>query len=249
MSRFMNHSCNPNCETQKWIVNGKLCIGLFARMNIPAQTELTFNYRCERFGGTVQRCLCGEPNCSGFIGQQREYADEGTKMQHISDGFVANNRSDVSRCISALIQNESPQACTNALQAILRSEVSDVFRAFLLLRGLPVLANLLGKYCDQAVFLKVHWCYFSKILDLLEKLPITSKVSVESTSILPKLRSLPTKMLTSSAQERIDSLSSNWEALKRSYRIPKVSGPIKDAKVQAPVGLSHLLPIPHRFYP
>ena len=152
----MNHSCNPNCETRKWIVNGKLCIGLFARMNIPAQTELTFNYRCERFGETVQRCLCGEPNCSGFIGQQKEYADEATKTQHISEGFIASSRSDVSRCISALIQNESPQACINALEAILISNVPDVFREFLLLRGLPVLANLLDKYCDQAVFLKVH---------------------------------------------------------------------------------------------
>ena len=28
--RFLNHSCEPNCETQKWMVNGELCIGIFA---------------------------------------------------------------------------------------------------------------------------------------------------------------------------------------------------------------------------
>lgn len=30
LARFMNHSCDPNCETQKWVVNGSTRIGLFA---------------------------------------------------------------------------------------------------------------------------------------------------------------------------------------------------------------------------
>lgn len=40
ISRFMNHSCLPNCETQKWTVNGDTRIGIFARQDIPAGTEL-----------------------------------------------------------------------------------------------------------------------------------------------------------------------------------------------------------------
>jgi len=35
-SRFMNHSCQPNCETQKWNVSGDIRIGLFAIDNIAA---------------------------------------------------------------------------------------------------------------------------------------------------------------------------------------------------------------------
>ena len=35
-SRFMNHSCRPNCETQKWNVNGDIRIGLFAMDDITA---------------------------------------------------------------------------------------------------------------------------------------------------------------------------------------------------------------------
>lgn len=35
-SRFMNHSCQPNCEAQKWNVNGDIRIGLFAIDNIAA---------------------------------------------------------------------------------------------------------------------------------------------------------------------------------------------------------------------
>ena len=34
--RFMNHSCQPNCETQKWTVNGDTRVGLFAVCDIPA---------------------------------------------------------------------------------------------------------------------------------------------------------------------------------------------------------------------
>lgn len=40
IARFMNHSCNPNCETQKWTVSGYTRIGLFALKDVPAGTEL-----------------------------------------------------------------------------------------------------------------------------------------------------------------------------------------------------------------
>lgn len=32
----MNHSCQPNCETLKWTVNGDTRVGLFAVCDIPA---------------------------------------------------------------------------------------------------------------------------------------------------------------------------------------------------------------------
>lgn len=35
-ARFMNHSCMPNCETQKWVVNGCTRVGLFAIYDIQA---------------------------------------------------------------------------------------------------------------------------------------------------------------------------------------------------------------------
>lgn len=36
MARFINHSCEPNCETQKWMVRGELAIGLFTLRKIKA---------------------------------------------------------------------------------------------------------------------------------------------------------------------------------------------------------------------
>ncbi|KAM3830927.1 histone-lysine N-methyltransferase NSD3 isoform 2-T2 [Vipera latastei] len=67
-SRFMNHSCNPNCETQKWTVNGDVRVGLFALGDIPAGMELTFNYNLDCLGNGRTECHCGAENCSGFLG-------------------------------------------------------------------------------------------------------------------------------------------------------------------------------------
>ncbi|KAL1773017.1 histone-lysine N-methyltransferase NSD3 isoform X3 [Sigmodon hispidus] len=84
-SRFMNHSCNPNCETQKWTVNGDVRVGLFALCDIPAGMELTFNYNLDCLGNGRTVCHCGADNCSGFLGVRPKQsacasaADEKTK--------------------------------------------------------------------------------------------------------------------------------------------------------------------------
>ena len=53
LGRFINHSCDPNCETQKWVVHGELAIGLFALKDVAAGEELTFDYNFERYGDKV----------------------------------------------------------------------------------------------------------------------------------------------------------------------------------------------------
>jgi histone-lysine N-methyltransferase NSD2 len=67
-SRFMNHSCDPNCITQKWTVNGDTRVGLFTLRDVEPGTELTFNYQLECVGTTKKKCLCGAKNCSGKYG-------------------------------------------------------------------------------------------------------------------------------------------------------------------------------------
>ena len=57
LGRFINHSCEPNCEVQKWVVQGgEITIGLFTLKDIPANTELTFDYNLERYGDKVAVC-------------------------------------------------------------------------------------------------------------------------------------------------------------------------------------------------
>lgn len=46
----MNHSCNPNCVLQKWVVGNRMRMGIFALKDISAGTELTFDYNFEVYG-------------------------------------------------------------------------------------------------------------------------------------------------------------------------------------------------------
>eukprot|EP01018_Ginkgo_biloba_P019132 Gb_19296 [translate_table: standard] len=69
LGRFINHSCNPNCRTEKWMVNGEVCIGLFAIRDIKKGEEVTFDYNYVRvFGAAAKKCECGSLVCRGFIG-------------------------------------------------------------------------------------------------------------------------------------------------------------------------------------
>jgi len=69
LGRFINHSCDPNCQTEKWMVNGEVCIGLFAIRDIKKGEELTFDYNYLRvIGAAVKKCDCGSAECRGFIG-------------------------------------------------------------------------------------------------------------------------------------------------------------------------------------
>lgn len=67
-SRLINHSCDPNLETQKWTVNGESRIGLFALRTITKGEELTFNYQFETFSSKPFKCLCNTAKCTGWIG-------------------------------------------------------------------------------------------------------------------------------------------------------------------------------------
>lgn len=50
IARFINHSCYPNSETQKWIVNGERRIGIFSKQDIMCDEEITFDYQLELYG-------------------------------------------------------------------------------------------------------------------------------------------------------------------------------------------------------
>lgn len=72
LARFINHSCEPNCETRKWTVLGETRVGIFAKDDIAAGTELAYDYNFEWYGGATVRCLCGAANCSLFLGAKSQ---------------------------------------------------------------------------------------------------------------------------------------------------------------------------------
>jgi len=74
--RFCNHSCEPNCETQKWTIGGERRIGLFALTDIEKGTEITFDYQFERCGAEEVQCLCNTPSCKGVLGGGKKESDK-----------------------------------------------------------------------------------------------------------------------------------------------------------------------------
>ncbi|EDW69885.2 histone-lysine N-methyltransferase ash1 [Drosophila virilis] len=67
--RFVNHSCEPNCEMQKWSVNGLSRMVLFAKRAIEQGEELTYDYNFSLFNPSEgQPCRCNMPQCRGVIG-------------------------------------------------------------------------------------------------------------------------------------------------------------------------------------
>ncbi|XP_047046855.1 histone-lysine N-methyltransferase ASHR3-like [Lolium rigidum] len=68
-SRFLNHSCDPNCKLEKWQVDGEIRVGVFASRSIQVGEPLTYDYRFVHFGEKV-KCNCGAKSCQGYLGIQ-----------------------------------------------------------------------------------------------------------------------------------------------------------------------------------
>ncbi|ESN90512.1 hypothetical protein HELRODRAFT_70629, partial [Helobdella robusta] len=69
ISRLINHSCSPNCQMQKWNVNGVYRIGLFALKDVEPNEELTYDYNFHAYNvNTQQACKCGSSNCRLVVG-------------------------------------------------------------------------------------------------------------------------------------------------------------------------------------
>ncbi|KAL9615989.1 MAG: hypothetical protein Q9160_009088 [Pyrenula sp. 1 TL-2023] len=70
IARFVNHSCQPNCRMEKWTVEGKPRMALFAGdAGIETGEELTYDYNFDPFSQkNVQECRCGSERCRGVLG-------------------------------------------------------------------------------------------------------------------------------------------------------------------------------------
>uniref|UniRef100_H2YKY0 Histone-lysine N-methyltransferase n=1 Tax=Ciona savignyi TaxID=51511 RepID=H2YKY0_CIOSA len=90
-SRFINHSCDPNCETQKWTVNGRLRVGFFTLRNISKGEEITFDYQFERYGKEAQACFCGSTNCRGYLGKAPDEDDDVTTDDVTADDDITDD--------------------------------------------------------------------------------------------------------------------------------------------------------------
>ena len=63
MAMFINHSCDPNCETEE--IRGRVWIK--AIRNIKAGEEITYDYCLYDGGGDEAQCNCGAKKCRGTM--------------------------------------------------------------------------------------------------------------------------------------------------------------------------------------
>ncbi|XP_070207967.1 histone-lysine N-methyltransferase ASH1L-like isoform X2 [Littorina saxatilis] len=69
ITRFVNHSCEPNCEMQKWNVNGLYHMVLLTLREIKPNEEISYDYNFHSFNLEAQQaCRCGSSQCRGVIG-------------------------------------------------------------------------------------------------------------------------------------------------------------------------------------
>jgi SET domain-containing protein len=77
-SRFINHSCQPNCAA--YLMSGRIVI--YALRGIRKGEELNYDYAYRRDGeyeaawDELYACRCGAVNCRGTILQTHEAVDE-----------------------------------------------------------------------------------------------------------------------------------------------------------------------------
>lgn len=247
LGRFCNHSCNPNCYVDKWIVGDKVRMGIFAGRKISVGEELVFNYNVDRYGADPQPCYCGEPNCTGYIGGKTQ-TERATKLPvatiealGIEDGDSWDTA--VAKKPRKKKVTEDDEDYVNSVQArgLDEAGVTKVMPALMQCKEKWIAVKLLERIQnaeDDRVrhqVVRMHGYQILKttletfkddtnvvlqILDVLYQLPRLTKNKITEAKIEGPIQSL-----TSSENEEVAAgakrLLDVWSKLETAYRIPR----------------------------
>lgn len=67
VTRFINHSCAPNAEAEKWNSDREPRVAIVATRSIRKGEEITFDYSASARSIKAKPCLCKAPNCRGSL--------------------------------------------------------------------------------------------------------------------------------------------------------------------------------------
>ncbi|KAH8889340.1 hypothetical protein GQ53DRAFT_807928 [Thozetella sp. PMI_491] len=247
LGRFCNHSCNPNCYVDKWVVGEKLRMGIFAGRKIAAGEELVFNYNVDRYGADPQPCYCGESNCTGVIGGKTQ-TERATKLPLATIEALGIDDGDgwdtaVAKKPRKKKPNEDDEEYVNSVQPR-DLEVDGVTKVMATLMqckekwiGVKLLKRLQSAD-DEHVrhrVVRMHGYQILKttlntfkddtnvvlqVLDILYKLPRLTRNKITDANIEGAV-----EPLTSSDHEEVRSeakrLLEEWSKLETAYRIPR----------------------------
>ncbi|KAL4805981.1 hypothetical protein BDV18DRAFT_140258 [Aspergillus unguis] len=248
LGRFCNHSCNPNCYVDKWVVGEKLRMGIFAERHIQAGEELVFNYNVDRYGADPQPCYCGEPNCTGFIGGKTQ-TERATKLSNATIEALGIEDADgwdtaVAKKPRKKKMGEDDEEYVDSVQpkSLDESGVTKVMAALMQCKEKWIAVKLLGRIqrCeDERVrnrVVKMHGYQILnsqlgmwkddhnvvlQILDILDKFPRLTRNKIIDSKIESTIQPL-----TSCGDERVEQkatvLLQLWSTLEVGYRIPRM---------------------------
>ncbi|KAJ1970511.1 hypothetical protein H4R35_005820 [Dimargaris xerosporica] len=250
IARFVNHSCAPNCEVQKWVVGSRFRMGIFTTKPVPKGTELTFDYKFVRYGAAPQRCFCGEPTCKGFIGVMKDPQslgmapgdidlDEEMESQEVSARQKAKAHEDDGDYVETGAGHTSyPSRGLNSSEDVIK-----FIKVMIGAAGKPNLAlKLLSKLQDTTEtsylrkFIRMHGVPLLKsmlmeyaqdpqicteVLKVFVMLPITKRNTVDDHRLAEELEKLKLSDDTTVVGLSEDLLQ-QWQGLELVYRIPKV---------------------------
>lgn len=165
-ARFINHSCEPNCVAEKWLVNGEYRMGIFAKRDLNADEEITIDYRFETFGAADlinEKCYCGASTCRGTISvknntntnnnlneqqNQRQPLDDDEILDYLIDDdtneyILPRTIDDIRQLIQIMSRTDSENVRTIELDLIKNGSQKQVElpRLFLECNGLRVLCS------------------------------------------------------------------------------------------------------------
>ncbi|KAB0388677.1 hypothetical protein E2I00_008688 [Balaenoptera physalus] len=199
-SRFMNHSCEPNCETQKWTVNGQLRVGFFTTKLVPSGSELTFDYQFQRYGKEAQKCFCGSANCRGYLGGENRVSIRaaGGKMKKersrkkdsvdgelealMENGEGLSDKNQVLSLSRLMVRIETLEQKLTCLKLIQNTHSQSCLKSFLERHGLSLLWIWMAELGDGR---ESNQKLQEEIIKTLEHLPIPTKNMLEESKVLP----------------------------------------------------------------
>ncbi|CAI7580258.1 unnamed protein product [Penicillium discolor] len=255
LGRFCNHSCNPNCYVDKWVVGEKLRMGIFAERAVQAGEELVFNYNVDRYGADPQPCYCGEPMCTGFIGG-RTQTERATKLSNATIEALGIDEADgwdtvVAKRPKKKKMEEDDEEYVDSVQPKSLDEdgVTKVMAALVQCQEKWIAVKLLGRIqrCDdervrnrvvrmhgyqilnsQLAQWKEDQNVVLQILNILDGFPRLTRNKIQDSKIETNIRPLTTCEDERVAKKAVALLES-WAGLEVAYRIPRMKRG-KDAK-------------------
>ncbi|KAK6542534.1 histone methyltransferase set2 [Orbilia ellipsospora] len=246
LARFCNHSCNPNCMVEKWVVGGKLRMGIFAKVKIEAGEELTFDYNVDRYGADPQKCFCGEPNCIGYIGGKTQTEastklptlylealglDDDDAWQTATAKKVKKKKDDDDDYITTVkarqLSHEGvPKVMGTLMQASKRWIVVKLLDRIEASPDPKVLPRVLEMH-GYKIFNRLlgEWKRVSDIvipiLNIMHKWPRITKNKISSSKIEGTVKDIAETSEDPSAKALAEELVESWGALEMGYRIPR----------------------------